>query len=107
MQTPTTFTISRSASSAPAEFFLHEQCGHSYGRIGTVRACLQEHLAALLERVEALKLILKTSDPETAERLLLDNVTVTVNEVSLRPPTSRRVFERLMTQAFHEKGSSS
>ncbi|HTV92364.1 MAG TPA: hypothetical protein VMG98_06575 [Verrucomicrobiae bacterium] len=102
MKPSTTFTISRSGSTIP-EFVLHEQCCYDYGRIDSVRACLREHLTALRQRTEALVAILATDDPERAEQLLLDPLSVLVTEVALRARSEHAAFEVLMKTAFHRE----
>ena len=97
----TTFTISRGGGAIP-EFALHEQCCYHYGRIDLVRACLQEHLMALRMRADALSAILATDDPEKAERLLIDPVSVLVTEVALQPRSEDIAFDRIMTSAFRQ-----
>ena len=97
----TTFTISRAGGAIP-EFALHEQCCYDYGRIDSVRACLQEHLVALRNRADALSAILATDDPEKAERLLIDAVGVLVTEVALQPRSEHIAFDRIMTSAFRQ-----
>jgi hypothetical protein len=92
----TTFTISKAQGNGTPKYFLHEQCCYSYGDIRTVRSCLEEHLAALRERSEALQTILAGSDPENAERMLMDQVSVVVNEVTLRPRPGLSIFEKIM-----------
>lgn len=100
------FKISRSDGS-PTEFYLHEQCWHEYGRIDSVRRCLEQHREALAERLCALDRLLATSEPERANRLLLDDVTMQVDEVTLRPPADRDRFDQLMKYAWSEKSSGS
>jgi hypothetical protein len=97
------FKVSRSES-APAEFCLHERCWHDYGRIDSVRRCLEEHRGALLDRIAALDALLASPEPERADRLLLDEATMQVNEVTLRPPASGEAFEAIMRQGWSEKG---
>jgi hypothetical protein len=98
---PTTeFTISRSGDDAVPEFSLHEQCWSDYGRIASVRACLEEHLNALRQRADALQSVLATDDPENAERLLFDQVDVVAKEVTLRPRCDSVAFEAFMKSAF-------
>ena len=99
MKPSTTFTISKAQGSGTPEYFLHEQCCYSYGDIRAVRSCLEEHLAALRERSEALQTILAGSDPENAERILMDQVSVVVNEVTLRPRPGLSIFEKIMEGA--------
>ena len=99
MKPSTTFTISRTGGAIP-EFALHEQCWYEYGHIDSVRACLQEHLMALRKRADALSAILATDDPEKAERLLIDPVSVLVTEVALQPRSEHIAFDRIMTGAF-------
>lgn len=99
MEHATSFIISRNSGPAP-EFALHERCCHDYGRVTSVRSCLQEHLAALRQRADALQAILATEDPERAERLLLDPLSVLVTEVVLKPQSERVSFDALMTRAF-------
>ena len=101
MKPSTTFTISRSDAPVP-EFALHEQCCYTYGRIDSVRGCLEEHLNALHERAEAPQLVLATDDPEKAEQLLFDQINVVAREVSLRPRSDFGAFEALMEKAFNE-----
>jgi hypothetical protein len=96
------FKISRSEG-APAEFYLHERCWHEYGRIDSVRSCLEHHRQALADRLSALDLLLATSEPERANHLLLDNVTMQVDEVTLRPPADRERFDELMNRAWSSK----
>jgi len=81
---------------------LHEQCCYDYGRIDSVRSCLKEHLAALRKRADALTAIPATGDPERAERLLLDPVSVLVTEVALQPQSEQVAFDRLMSNAFRQ-----
>jgi len=90
------FKISRSEG-APAEFYLHERCWHEYGRIDSVRSCLEHHREALKDRLSALDMLLATSEPERANRLLFDDVTMRVDEVTLRPPPDREHFDALMS----------
>ncbi|HTV72119.1 MAG TPA: hypothetical protein VME66_00205 [Candidatus Acidoferrales bacterium] len=96
------FKISRSEGS-PAEFCLHERCWHEYGRIDSVRRCLEYHRDALADRLTALDMLLATSEPERANRLLLDDVTMQVDEVTLRPPADRERFDELMNRAWSNK----
>ena len=96
------FKISRSEGS-PAEFYLHERCWHEYGRIDSVRRCLEHHRDALAARIAALDTLLATSEPERANRLLLDDVTMQVDEVTLRPPADRERFDELMSRAWSRK----
>jgi hypothetical protein len=98
----TTFTVSRCSDDPAADFVLHEQCSFDYGRIDSVRGCLEEHLKALRERVEALVSVLATNDPEKAERLLFDQVHVIVKQVTLHPRTERIAFEALMNDIFRQ-----
>ncbi|MGB8150286.1 MAG: hypothetical protein WCE97_03720 [Candidatus Cybelea sp.] len=100
MKPTTEFTISRSGDGAVPEFSLHEQCWFDYGRIASVRACLEEHLKALRIRTDALQSILATDDPEKAERLLFDHVDVVAKEVTLRPRRDFVAFEAFMKAAF-------
>jgi hypothetical protein len=93
------FKISRSES-APAEFYLHERCWHEYGRIDSVRSCLEEHRAALQDRIAALDEILASHEPERANRLLLDDPGLQIDEVTLRPPANVERFEALMRRAW-------
>lgn len=102
MKPSTTFTLSRTGGSVP-EYVLHERSFYEYGRIDGVRACLQEHLTGLRQRIEALQAILATDDPEHAERLLFDHVNVSVTEVTLRPRNERAAFDALMVKGFREK----
>jgi hypothetical protein len=95
----TTFTISR-AGEPETEFTLHERCSFEYGRIDSVRTCLQKHLEALRQRVDALVDVLATDDPEKAERFLLDGVSVSVTEVVLRPRSDRVAFDAVMKRSF-------
>lgn len=97
------FKISRSES-APAEFYLHERCWHEYGRIDSVRRCLEEHRSALADRIAALDALLASDEPERANRLLLDDATMQVDEVTLRPPADRERFDALMRRAWFTKG---
>jgi hypothetical protein len=105
---PTVFTVSRSSDEPAPEFVLHEQCCFDYGRIDSVRGCLEEHLKALRQRVDALASILATDDPEKAERLLFDQVHVIAKEVTLQPRSEFGVFEALMKDMFHkgERGNA-
>ncbi|HEY1655012.1 MAG TPA: hypothetical protein VGF86_07875 [Candidatus Tumulicola sp.] len=103
MKPSTIFTISRNDDPVP-EFALHEQWCYSYGRIHSVRGCLEEHLDALRQRAEALQAVLATDDPERADQLLFDQVSVVAREVSLQPRSSFGAFEALMKNAFNEPG---
>jgi hypothetical protein len=98
----TTFTVSRSSDDPAPDFVLHEQCSFDYGRIDSVRACLEEHLKALRERVEALLSVLATDDPEKAEQLLFDQVHVIAKQVTLQPRSESVAFEALMKDMFRE-----
>jgi hypothetical protein len=93
------FKISRS-DGEPTEFYLHERCWHEYGRIDSVRHCLEEHRNALLDRIAALDAILGSQEPERANRLLLDDSVLQIDEVTLRPPANRARFEALMQRAW-------
>ncbi len=73
-----------------------------YGRIDNVRACLEEHLKALRERIDALVFVLATDDPENAERLLFDQVHVIAKQVTLQPRGELVAFEALMNDMFQE-----
>jgi hypothetical protein len=97
------FKISRSED-APSEFHLHERCWHECGRIDSVRRCLAHHREALAERLIALDRLLATSEPKRADRLLLDDVTMQVDELTLRPPADRDRFDALMRDAWSKKG---
>ena len=107
MKPSTTFTVARNGTEIAPEFFLHEQCSYDYGRISSVRACLTEHLEALRRRTDALVAILATSDPEKAEALLFDQVSITVTEVSLRARSEFAALESLMKVADVQKDSAS
>jgi hypothetical protein len=96
----TTFTVSRSSDDPAPGFVLHEECSYDYGRIDSVRACLEEHLKALRERVEALLSVLATDDAEKAERLLFDQVHVIAKQVTLQPRSESVAFEELMNDLF-------
>jgi hypothetical protein len=98
----TTFTVSRSSDDPAPDFVLHEQCSFEYGRIDSVRGCLEEHLRALRERVEALLSVLATDDPEKAERLLFDQVHVIAKQVTLQPRSESLAFEALMNDMFRQ-----
>jgi hypothetical protein len=96
------FTVSRSSDDPVPEFVLHEQCCFNYGRIDTVRGCLEEHLRALRERADALASVLATDDPENAERLLFDQRHVIAREVTLQPRSESVAFEALVKDLFQE-----
>jgi hypothetical protein len=98
----TTFTVSRSSDDPAPDFVLHEQCSFDYGRIDSVRGCLEEHLKALRERVEALLSVLATDDPEKAERLLFDQAHVIAKQVTLQPRSESVAFEALMNDLFRQ-----
>jgi hypothetical protein len=98
----TTFTVSRSSDDPAPDFVLHEQCSFDYGRIDSVRGCLEEHLKALRERIEALLSVLATNDPEKAERLLFDQVHVIAKQVTLQPRSESVAFEALMNDLFRQ-----
>jgi hypothetical protein len=102
----TTFTVSRSSDDPAPDFVLHEQCSFDYGRIDSVRGCLEEHLKALRERVEALLSVLATDDPEKAERLLFDQVHVIAKQVTLQPRNESVAFEALMSNLFRQADQS-
>ena len=102
MKPSTTFTVSRSSDEPAPDFVLHEQCSFEYGRIDSVRGCLEEHLKALRKRVEALLSILATDDPEKAERLLFDQVHVVAKQVTLQPRSESVAFEALMNDIFRQ-----
>lgn len=97
------FKISRSES-APAEFYLHERCWHEYGQIDSVRRCLEEHRRALLDRIAALDALLASSEPERADHLLLNEATMQINEVTLRPPASGEAFAAIMRRTWTADG---
>jgi hypothetical protein len=96
------FTISRSSDNPAPEFVLAEQYCFNYGRIDSVRGCLEEHLKALRQRIDALAFVLATDDPEKAERLLFDQAHVIAKEVTLQPRSESVAFEALMKEMFHE-----
>ena len=102
MKPSTTFTVSRSSDDPAPEFVLHEQCSFNYGRIDSVRGCLEEHLKALRKRVDALATVLATDDPEKAERLLFDQAHVISKEVTLQPRSESVAFEALVKDMFQE-----
>lgn|GEM_PF-6225024 len=106
MKPTTTFTVSRSSDDPAPDFVLHEQCIFDYGRIDSVRGCLEEHLKALRERVEALLSVLATDDPEKAERLLFDQVHVIAKQVTLQPRSESVAFEALMNDIFRQVDQS-
>jgi hypothetical protein len=101
-----TFTVSRSSDDPAPDFVLHEQWCFDYGRIDSVRACLEEHLKALRKRVEALLSVLATDDPEKAERLLFDQVHVIAKQVTLQPRSESVAFEALMNDLFRQADRS-
>jgi hypothetical protein len=99
MNSPTTFSISHSGHPL-VEFSLHERCCYTYEKVNSVRACLNEHLKALELRMEALTAILATDDPERAEQLLLDPLSVAATEVTLRPRPETAAIEALIKHMF-------
>jgi hypothetical protein len=100
----TVFTVGRSSDEPAPEFILHEQCSFNYGRIDSVRGCLEEHLKALRQRIDALASVLATDDPEKAERLLFDQTHVIAREVILQPRSESVAFEALMDEMFKNGG---
>lgn len=102
MRPSTAFTVSRSGDNPAPDFVLAEQCCFNYGRIDSVRGCLEEHLKALRQRVDALASVLATDDPERAERLLFDQVHVIAREVTLQPRSESVAFDALMKDVFRE-----
>ncbi len=102
MKPSTVFTVSRCSDDPAPEFVLHEQCCFNYGRIDSVRGCLEEHLQALRERVDALASVLATGDPEKAERLLFDQVHVIAKEVTLQPRSRLVAFDAIVKDMFQE-----
>ena len=108
MKPSTVFTVSRSSDDPAPEFVLHEQCCFNYGRIDSVRGCLEEHLKALRQRTDALASVLATDDPEKAERLLFDQTHVIIKEVTLQPRSEFAVFESLMKDMLQkgERGNA-
>lgn len=95
------FKISRSEGD-PVEFCLHEHCWHEYGRMESVRRCLEEQRQALLDRVAALDTLLASREPERADRILLDGAAIQVNEVTLRPPPTSEAFEAIMRETWSQ-----
>ena len=94
------FVLSRNDGNGLTQFNLHEPYWYEYGRVTSVRACLQEHRTVLVARLAALDEILRCDGPETAERFLLDQAHVRVNEVALRAPRSEDRMKTLVRQAL-------
>jgi hypothetical protein len=79
-------TVGRRAGSWEPEFYVLERSGFEYGSMPGVRDCLLRHKVALERRLGTVDALLACDMPEYAERLLLDQPRVRVDEVTLHAP---------------------